>query len=86
VVDAIRTLDIRGKTVEDSLELLEVELDQASVKKEDRIKIIHGHGTEALKKAIRAYLSRSLYVKKWKAGSPDQGGDGMTWVELNIEN
>ena len=49
---------------------------------EDRLKIIHGHGTESLKKAIRTYLSRSIYVKKWKAGSAETGGDGVTWVEL----
>jgi DNA mismatch repair protein MutS2 len=83
VVDADRSLDLRGKTTEEAIEILEVELDQAAIRKEDRIKIIHGHGTEALKKAVRAYLSRSLYVKKWKAGASDQGGDGITWVELS---
>ena len=77
-----QTLDLRGKIVEDALEELELALDQASRKNEDRIKIIHGHGTEALKKAVRTYLSRSIYVKKWKAGSPESGGDGITWVEL----
>lgn len=77
-----RVLDLRGKTVEDALEELEVALDKAAQIREDRLKIIHGHGTEALKKAVRTYLSRSTYVKKWKAGSPESGGDGITWVEL----
>lgn len=80
--DVDRTLDIRGQTVEEALHFLENELDRASLHQEDRIKIIHGHGTDTLKKAIRTFLSRSLYVKKWKAGSPEQGGDGVTWVEL----
>ncbi|MGE3760075.1 MAG: Smr/MutS family protein, partial [Pseudobdellovibrionaceae bacterium] len=80
-----RTLDLRGKTVDAAIEELESILDQASTHKEDRIKVIHGHGTEVLKRAVRTYLSRSMYVKKWKAGAPDQGGDGMTWVELNRE-
>lgn len=77
-----RTLDLRGKTVDDALSDLEVALDKAAQAQEDRMKIIHGHGTEALKKAVRTYLSRSIYVKKWKAGSPEGGGDGITWVEL----
>lgn len=77
-----RTLDLRGKTVEEALEDLEISLDQSATRKEDRIKIIHGHGTEALKKAVRTYLSRSVYVKKWKAGTNESGGDGVTWVEL----
>lgn len=78
-----RTLDLRGKTVDEALEELEMSLDRAATQKEDRIKIIHGHGTEALKKAVRTYLSRSVYVKKWKAGPPESGGDGVTWAELS---
>lgn len=82
LADEDRTLDLRGKTVEDALSELEVALDKAANAQEDRMKIIHGHGTEALKKAVRTYLSRSIYVKKWKAGSPESGGDGITWVEI----
>lgn len=85
VVDQQKSLDLRGKMVEDALQELEIALDRAAVQKEDRIKVIHGHGTEALKKAVRTYLSRSVYVKKWKAGTSDQGGDGVTWVELSNE-
>ncbi|MFN3454485.1 MAG: endonuclease MutS2, partial [Pseudobdellovibrio sp.] len=82
--DDDRTLDLRGKTVETALSELEIALDKAALQKEDRLKIIHGHGTESLKKSIRSYLSRSVYVKKWKAGSPESGGDGVTWVELGM--
>ncbi|MCX7978468.1 MAG: Smr/MutS family protein [Bdellovibrionaceae bacterium] len=77
-----RTIDLRGKNVEEALEELEIALDRAALNRESRLKVIHGHGTEALKKAVRSYLSRSVYVKKWKAGSPDGGGDGVTWVEI----
>ncbi|MGE0526701.1 MAG: Smr/MutS family protein [Bdellovibrionales bacterium] len=77
-----RTLDLRGHTVEKALSELEEILDAAVLKQEARIKIIHGHGTDALKKSLRSYLSRSVYVKKWKAGTSETGGDGVTWVEL----
>lgn len=80
--DIDRTLDLRGKTVEEALSQLEMALDKATEQNEDRLKIIHGHGTESLKKSIRTYLSRSIYVKKWKAGNSETGGDGVTWVEL----
>ncbi len=82
ILDQLKSLDLRGKIVDEAIEELEIALDRAAVQKEERIKIIHGHGTEALKKAVRTYLSRSVYVKKWKAGTSDQGGDGITWVEL----
>lgn len=80
--DSDQTLDLRGKSIDTALSELEIALDRASVNQQDRLKIIHGHGTDALKKAIRTYLSRSVYVKKWKAGTPDNGGDGITWVEI----
>lgn len=80
--DTDRSLDLRGKTVEEAIAQLEITLDRATEQNEDRLKIIHGHGTESLKKSIRTYLSRSVYVKKWKAGNTETGGDGVTWVEL----
>ena len=80
--DTDRVIDVRGKTSEEAIEILEVLLDAASVNHEDRVKIVHGHGTETLKRSIRAHLSRSLYVKKWKAAGAETGGDGVTWAEL----
>lgn len=81
-LDQDYVLDLRGKTVDEAVSLLEVALDNATTKQTDRMKIIHGHGTDALKKAVRTYLSRSVYVKKWKSGNSESGGDGVTWVEL----
>jgi len=80
--DTERVIDVRGKSVEDAIGQLETQLDAAALNNEDRVKIVHGHGTEVLKRAIRAHLSRSVYVKKWKAAPPDTGGDGITWAEL----
>ncbi len=80
--DTDRVIDVRGKTSEEAIEVLEVLLDAASLNHEDRVKIVHGHGTETLKRSIRAHLSRSLYVKKWKAAAAENGGDGVTWAEL----
>ncbi len=77
-----RTVDLRGLNIEDAVSKLELQLDTAALNSEDRIKVIHGHGTETLKRSIRSYLSRSPYVKKWMAGTKDSGGDGITWVEL----
>lgn len=82
LVDEDRTVDLRGKTVEEAIGELEVILDRAVQNQEDRIKVIHGHGTEVLKKSIRSYLSRSVLIKQWKAGTPENGGDGITWVVL----
>lgn len=81
-LDQDRVVDVRGQSVEAALALLETRLDTAVLNQEGRIKVVHGHGTDTLKKSIRSYLSRSAYVKKWKAGTPESGGDGVTWVEI----
>jgi DNA mismatch repair protein MutS2 len=76
------SIDLRGRRPDEALELLEKFLDSAMLDKKDRIKIIHGFGTEVLKKAIRQFLSKSRYVAKWKGGDSTTGGDGVTWAEL----
>ncbi|MBX3022034.1 MAG: Smr/MutS family protein [Bdellovibrionales bacterium] len=81
-LDQDRNVDLRGRNLEEAVRMLEEQLDTAALNQEARIKIVHGHGTDTLKKGIRNYLSRSVYVKKWKAGTPETGGDGVTWVEL----
>ncbi len=84
VKDGDRVVDLRGLSVEDAVSRLEQEFDAAAMASADRIKIIHGHGTtDALKRGVRTYLSRSPYVKHWNAGTKETGGDGITWVELN---
>ena len=77
-----RVIDLRGLSVEQALAQLEDQIDQALLMSEDRIKIIHGHGSEVLKKQVRQFLSRSLSVSSWRAGSKDAGGDGTTWAEF----
>ncbi len=82
LLDQERVVDVRGKTTEEAVAQLESQLDAAVLNSEARVKIIHGHGTETLKRNLRAHLSRSPYVKSWKAGTPDHGGDGVTWAQL----
>jgi DNA mismatch repair protein MutS2 len=81
-LDQDRNVDLRGLSSDEAIRHLEDQLDTATLNQESRIKVVHGHGTDALKKSIRNYLSRSIYVKKWKAGTPETGGDGVTWVEV----
>jgi len=77
-----RVIDLRGQRVDEALTALDQQLDIAIRNREDRIKVIHGHGTETLKKSIRSFLSRSVYVRQWRSGDTTSGGDGVTWVEL----
>ena len=76
------SLDLRGARVEEALESLDAYIDQASVASVPRATIIHGHGSGALRDALRAQLSGHPLVKSWRAGERNEGGDGATIVEL----
>ena len=75
-------LDLRGYRVEEALDEVENYLDQASLANLTPVYIIHGHGTGALKQAVRDFLKTSPYVAKFRPGEDTEGGDGVSVVEI----
>lgn len=75
-------LDLRGTRVEDAVTRAEEYLDAAYMAHLPFVRIIHGKGTGALRKAIREVLSRHALVAKFANGSDKEGGDGVTVVTL----
>ncbi len=80
--DISNKLDLRGKRVEEALDELEGYLDEASLANLSPVYIIHGHGTGALKSAVRSFISTSPYVAKYRAGEDAEGGDGVSVVDI----
>ena len=78
-----QTLDLRGYRVEEALDSVENYLDQASLANLTPVYIIHGHGTGALKQAVRDFLKESPYVAKFRPGEDSEGGDGVSVVDIN---
>ncbi len=76
------TLDLRGARVEEALALLDDLLDRAGLAGAARLTVIHGHGTGALRDAVRALLSKHPLVREWRPGAQGEGGDGATIVTL----
>ncbi len=76
------TVDLRGQTGDDALAVVEAALDRAALSGQSHLMVVHGHGTGALRKRIRGYLDDSPYVARWAPGTPRQGGDGVSVVEL----
>jgi len=79
---AIRPLDVRGLRVDEALRALEDELDRRLREGAEEVQVLHGHGSGALKAAIREHLARSPYVRRARAGASHEGGDGVTVAEL----
>jgi DNA mismatch repair protein MutS2 len=75
-------IDVRGMRVDEALRAVELELDRAMRAGDERVHVLHGHGSGALKAAIREHLQRSPYVSKSRPAEPHEGGDGATVAEL----
>ncbi|HEY5519829.1 MAG TPA: endonuclease MutS2 [Candidatus Limnocylindrales bacterium] len=76
------SLDVRGARVEEATELLDRYVNDAALAGAPRVTVIHGHGSGALRDALRAQLRQHPLVKSWRPGERGEGGDGATIVEF----
>ena len=74
--------DVRGLRADEAMREIELALDRAYSEGPSVISILHGHGTGALKKAIREALEASPYVATSRPGERHEGGDAVTVVQL----
>jgi DNA mismatch repair protein MutS2 len=76
-------LNLIGKTTDEAVDLADKFLDEAFLNGLSEVRIIHGHGTGALRKAVAEFLRDHPHVARFTSASPDKGGSGATVVELN---
>jgi DNA mismatch repair protein MutS2 len=77
-------LNLIGMRPADALRRLEEFLDQAFLTNRHQVRVVHGVGSGALRRAVHEYLSTSPYCSGFKQAEPQQGGAGATIVELNV--
>ncbi len=76
------SLDVRGARVEEALEVVGRYLEDASLAGLERVTIIHGMGTGALRDAVRASAAVHPLVRDVRPGERGEGGDGATIVRM----
>ncbi|KJS87960.1 MAG: recombination and DNA strand exchange inhibitor protein [Peptococcaceae bacterium BICA1-8] len=74
--------DFRGTNVEEAIPLVDKYLDDAYLTGLSQVYLIHGKGTGVLRNSIREMLKRHPHVKAMRTGGFDEGGTGVTVVEL----
>ena len=74
--------DLRGLRVDEALERADAALQRLLGRGGGRVTFIHGHGTGALRDAIRAWLRAIPGVEKFEPGGPREGGNGVTVATL----
>jgi DNA mismatch repair protein MutS2 len=75
-------INVIGMTVEEATDRLDKFLDDAALAHKARIRIIHGHGTGALRKGIGEFLASHPLVEKHSFETEEHGGKAITIVEL----
>jgi DNA mismatch repair protein MutS2 len=75
-------LNVVGCTVDEALSKAERFLDESLLTDQRTVRFIHGYGTGQLKRALAGFLQQHPLVARFDAAPPDQGGGGVTVVEL----
>ena len=77
-----KEIDVRGLMAEDALLTIDRYLEDANLAGLDSVRVIHGKGTGALRKAVRSYLKDHHYVVNFRDGFREEGGFGVTVIQL----
>ena len=81
-VKAQRRIDVRGQRVDEVVPVVERFVDDAVAANLDRVEILHGKGTGALRQAIRERLADLPGIADFDDAPWDEGGPGVTYVTL----
>jgi DNA mismatch repair protein MutS2 len=79
---SLTELNVIGNTVDEAIARLEKFLDESTVTDLHELRIVHGHGTGQLRRAIASFLKEHPLVARFGAAPQNQGGGGATIVEL----
>lgn len=75
-------INLLGKTSDEALAELDKYLDDAYLAHMPSVRVVHGKGTGALRKAVHNYLKRSKIVASYRLGEFGEGDSGVTIVEF----
>jgi len=81
-ISATSEINVIGMTVEQATRLVDKFLDDAVLAHLPQVRIIHGHGTGALRKGLAEYLKTQPLVARSSFEAEDRGGKAITLVEL----
>ena len=75
-------INLLGKTVDEALSELDKYLDDAYLAHLPSVRIVHGKGTGALRKAVHGYLRKNRVIKTFRLGEFGEGDAGVTIAEF----
>ena len=79
-------IEVRGQSLDEALPKVESFLDMASRSGHERVKVIHGRGTGAMRLAVRELFDKHPLVLEYQTAQSNEGGIGVTIVKLAAAN
>ena len=79
---SLSELNLIGCTVDEALTRAERFLDETMLTDQRSVRVVHGFGTGQLRRAIAGFLKQHPLVAHFEEAPPNQGGGGVTVVEL----
>jgi len=77
-------ISLLGLRTRDAIARLDEFLDRAVQARHPGVRIVHGFGSGALRRAVRDYLAASPYCSEFREGEPQEGGGGVTIATLAL--
>jgi DNA mismatch repair protein MutS2 len=81
---AAQEIEVRGQTLDEALPKIDKFLDDGFRAGVPRLRVVHGKGTGKMKNAVRAMLTKHPLVKGFDFAAPNEGGEGVTVVEMAL--
>jgi DNA mismatch repair protein MutS2 len=81
---AAQEIEVRGQTLDEALPLIDKFLDDGFRAGVPRLRVVHGKGTGKMRNAVRQMLTKHPLVKGFEFAEPNQGGEGVTVVDMAL--
>lgn len=75
-------INLIGKTVDEAIPELDKYLDDAYLAHLEKVRVVHGRGTGALRNGVHKHLKKLKYIKSFHLGEYGEGDSGVTIVEF----
>lgn len=76
------TINVRGQNLDDAVMNVDKYLDDAFMAGLKEVTVIHGRGEGILRTGLQQMMKRHKHVKAFRKGAYNEGGDGVTIVQL----
>jgi DNA mismatch repair protein MutS2 len=79
---SLSEINVIGKNRDEAEEAVDKFLDEAVLAEVNRIRVIHGHGMNVLRKALWQMFANHVHVERYYQAEQHEGGAGATIVEV----